>query len=192
MMNRRNFLQLSAGAAALSSLGLNQSLADGALINSQKLNRVRLSITWGMLNKFPIPEALAKVSELGLDAYEMFNWRDPKVLETFITERKKYPNLECATLIANKGVEAPGCGLVTGAFSITIFPSGGTADCDRTVEQIARTKTTARLERMMRVVWVLFFMFDCAWFPLVFAATPRLLATRCSNMGPINHGRLCS
>lgn len=112
MMNRRNFLQLSAGAAALSSLGLNQSLADVALINSQKLNRVRLSITWGMLNKFPIPEALAKVSELGLDAYEMFNWRDPKVLETFITERKKYPNLECATLIANKGVEAPGCGLV--------------------------------------------------------------------------------
>ncbi len=109
-MNRRNFLQLSAGAAAVYGLGLNPSLA--AITSPQKLNRLRLSITWGMLNKFPIPEALAKVSELGLDAYEMFNWRDPKVLDTFVTERKKYPNLECATLIANKGVKAPECGLV--------------------------------------------------------------------------------
>lgn len=109
-MNRRAFLGLGAGAAAAYGLGLNGRLTAAA--PAQKLNRLRLSITWGMLNKFPIPEALAKVNELGLDAYEMFNWRDPRVLDTFVVERKKYPRLECATLIANKGVEAPGCGLV--------------------------------------------------------------------------------
>jgi len=110
-MNRRNFLGLGAGAAFY-RLASNDRLAPGASIPAQKLNHLRLSITWGMLNRKPIPEAMAKVSELGFDAYEMFNWRDPNTLETFITERKKYPNLECACIVANKGVEARDCGLV--------------------------------------------------------------------------------
>lgn len=101
-MDRRNFLGLAAGAALASRLNFA----------APKLDRVKLSITWGMLNKFPIADALAKTSELGFDGFEMFNWRDAKTLDTFATEAKKYPNLECATLVANKGVEAPGCGLV--------------------------------------------------------------------------------
>lgn len=47
----------------------------------------------------------------GYDAFEMFEWRDPQVLETFVTEKKKHP-LVCATLVANRGVTAPGCSLV--------------------------------------------------------------------------------
>jgi hydroxypyruvate isomerase len=116
-MNRRSFLSLGAGAAAaLPALSLNP-LGSNAVWPSlpqqnRKLNRLRLSVTWGMMNRFPIPDALAKLNDLGYDAYEMFNWRDPKVLDTFLTEAPKYPNLACATLVSNKGVTAPDCGLV--------------------------------------------------------------------------------
>lgn len=112
-MNRRSFLTLGASAAALPVLKFN-SLGVGPLSAPQnkKLNRLRLSVTWGMMNRLPIPDALAKINDLGYDAYEMFNWRDPKVLDTFQAEAPKYPNLACATLISNKGVTAPDCGLV--------------------------------------------------------------------------------
>src|SRR5689334_7370567 len=116
-MNRRSFLSLGAGAAAaLPALSLNP--AGPKLIRpflpqqTRKLNRLRLSVTWGMMNRLPIPDALAKLNDLGYDAYEMFNWRDPKVLDTFLAEAPKYPNLACATLVSNKGVTAPDCGLV--------------------------------------------------------------------------------
>lgn len=115
MLNRRSFLQLSASAAALPALKLNPTLAGFPLTqqaNKPKLNRLRLSVTWGMMSRMPIPDALAKLNELGYDAYEMFNWRDPKVLDTFTTEAPKYPNLACATITANKGVTAQDCGLV--------------------------------------------------------------------------------
>jgi len=125
-MNRRSFLELGAGAVALSKLGVHPQEP------KPRLNRLRLSVTWGMMNRFPIPEAnhqgqpvdartkgrmiipaaLAKLNELGYDAYEMFDWRDPQTLELFVGERKKYPKLECACIVANKGVKAPGCGLV--------------------------------------------------------------------------------
>jgi hydroxypyruvate isomerase len=65
-----------------------------------------------MMNRLPIPDALAKLNDLGYDAYEMFNWRDPKVLDTFLVEAPKYPNLACACIVANKGVTAQDCGLV--------------------------------------------------------------------------------
>ncbi|MFN7926508.1 MAG: TIM barrel protein [Blastocatellia bacterium] len=103
-INRRSFLAL--GAAATTSLALPK-----LPLPAPKLNRVKLSITWGMTRQTPIAEALAKTNELGFDAYEMFNWRDAATLATFVTERKKYPKLECACITANKGVEAPGCGL---------------------------------------------------------------------------------
>lgn len=115
-MNRRSFLSLGASAAALPALKFN-SLGNNSvlpLLNQQnrKLNRLRLSVTWGLMNRLPIPDALAKLSDLGYDAYEMFNWRDPKVLDTFLAEAPKFPNLACATLTANKGVTAQDCGLV--------------------------------------------------------------------------------
>lgn len=105
-INRRSFLAL--GAATSASFAFPFRLPS----STPKLNKVRLSITWGMTRKYPIPEAMAKTSELGFDAYEMFNWRDAATLEAIVTERKKYSNLECACITANKGVEAPGCGLV--------------------------------------------------------------------------------
>lgn len=104
-MDRRSFLAAAAGSLALSEL------PKIGLANLPEQKGLRLSITWGMLRKVPIPEALALLTRLGYDAYEMFDWRDPATLETFVAERKKYP-LQCACLVANKGVTAPGCGLV--------------------------------------------------------------------------------
>lgn len=112
-MNRRSFLALGAAAAALPAVKFNLSgVSSLSVPQNKKLNRLRLSVTWGMMNRLPIPDALAKLNDLGYDAYEMFNWRDPKVLDTFLAEAPKYPNLACATLISNKGVTAPDCGLV--------------------------------------------------------------------------------
>jgi len=64
-----------------------------------------------MLGNTTVSEALAMLTRLGYDAFEMFDWRNPSLLETFVQEKKKVP-LACATLVANKGVEARGCGLV--------------------------------------------------------------------------------
>ncbi|MBK9708793.1 MAG: hypothetical protein IPO77_17840 [Acidobacteria bacterium] len=85
-MNRRSFLALGAGAAALPAINLNTfagnsawpSSAHSVARQSRKLNRLRLSVTWGMMSRMPIPDALAKLNDLGYDAYEMFNWRDQK------------------------------------------------------------------------------------------------------------------
>ncbi len=104
-MDRRSFLALTAGSLALAPH------ASSARANLEGKKGLRLSVTWGMLGKMPVGEALGMLTRLDYDAYEMFDWRDPAVLETFVAERKKYP-LECACLIANKGVTAPGCGLV--------------------------------------------------------------------------------
>jgi len=116
MMNRRSFLSLSASVAALPALQFNtlgsNSVWPSLTQQNRKLNRLRLSVTWGMMSKLPIPDALAKLNDLGYDAYEMFNWRDPKVLDIFLAEAPKFPNLACATLISNKGVTAQDCGLV--------------------------------------------------------------------------------
>ena len=103
-MDRRSFLSLGASAAVLPAFNLNRN----SLLAQQtkKLNRLKLSVTWGLMNRLPVYDALAKLSDLGYEAYEMFNWRDQKVLDTFLTEAPKFPNLTCATLIANKGVTA--------------------------------------------------------------------------------------
>jgi hydroxypyruvate isomerase len=69
---------------------------------------LRLSIAWGILGKIAVPEGLALLDRHGFDAYEMFDWRDPAVLAQFVAGRKKHA-LACATLVANKGVSAPGC-----------------------------------------------------------------------------------
>lgn len=119
-MNRRSFLALGAAAAALPAINLNTFAGNSTWPSSpysvarqsRKLNRLRLSVTWGMMSRMPIPDALAKLNDLGYDAYEMFNWRDQKTLDTFLVEAPKYPNLACATLVSNKGVTASECGLV--------------------------------------------------------------------------------
>lgn len=64
-----------------------------------------------MLGKRSAGEGLALLAQHGYDAYEMFDWRNPAVLESFLAEKDRYP-LACATLVGNKGVTAPGCGLV--------------------------------------------------------------------------------
>ncbi len=104
-MQRRSFLAAAAGSLALSKV----SIPAGANLAGEK--GLRLSITWGMLGKRPVGEALALLARHGYDAFEMFDWRDAQLLETFAVEKKKYP-LACACLVANKGVTAPGCGLV--------------------------------------------------------------------------------
>ncbi len=104
-IHRRSFLAAAAGSLALA--GSPAPLR--ANLPGEK--GLRLSITWGMLAKMPVGEALAMLTRLGYDAFEMFDWRAPALLETFVAEKKKYP-LACACLVANKGVTAPGCGIV--------------------------------------------------------------------------------
>ena len=105
-MNRRSFLGLAAGSFALARFPAEMR----ANLPGEK--GLRLSVTWGMMSGLPVGDAMALLSRLGYDAYEMFDWRNAFLLETFISERKKYPALVCSTLVANKGVEARGCGLV--------------------------------------------------------------------------------
>ena len=105
-MNRRSFLGVAAGSVALAGAPLPL----GANLAGEK--GLRLSVTWGLMDGRSVGDALAMLVRHGYDAYEMFDWRDGQILETFSREGKKYPQLACACLVANKGVEAPGCGLV--------------------------------------------------------------------------------
>ena len=104
-MDRRSFLAFSTGSLALNALGAPpvRELA------GQK--GLKLSTTWWLVSKLPVPDALALLTRLGYDGYEMFDWRDPKVMDIFVSLKDKYP-LSCECLVANKGVTAPGCGLV--------------------------------------------------------------------------------
>jgi len=81
--------------------------AEGASRN----NRLRLSISWGMLGKIPAADKLALLDRMGYDAFEMFDWRSESTLASVADEMKKH-SLACACLVANKDVTAPGCGLV--------------------------------------------------------------------------------
>jgi len=105
-MDRRSFLGVAAGTLALS--GLPASLR----ANLPGERGLRLSVTWWLMRNMPVGEAMALLVKHGYEAYEMFDWRNSQILETFVAERKTYPQLTCACLVANKGVEAPGCGLV--------------------------------------------------------------------------------
>lgn len=105
-MDRRSFLGVAGGALAAASVPAPLR----ANLSGEK--GLRLSVTWGLMRNLPIGEALALLARHGYEAYEMFDWRNPQSLETFVTERKKYPQLTCACIIANKNVEARGCGLV--------------------------------------------------------------------------------
>ena len=104
-MDRRSFLAFSTGSLALNALGAPpvRELA------GQK--GLKLSTTWWLVSKLPVPDALALLTRLGYDGYEMFDWRDPNVMDIFVSLKDKYP-LSCECLVANKGVTAPGCGLV--------------------------------------------------------------------------------
>ena len=104
-MDRRSFLAATAGSLALTSFPA------AARANLPGEKGLRLSVTWWLMGKMPVGEALVTLVRHGYDAFEMFDWRDPALLETFIAEKRKYP-LACACIVANKGVEARGCGLV--------------------------------------------------------------------------------
>ena len=105
LLDRRSFLGAATGSLALSGLSLP------ARANLAGERGIRLSTTWWLVIKMPVPDALALLARLGYDGYEMFDWRDPKELETFVSLKDKYP-LRCECLVGNKGVTAPGCGLV--------------------------------------------------------------------------------
>ena len=60
--------------------------------------------------KYTPEQALALVHASGYQAFEMFNWRDAAELEAYQKAQRKY-GLDCACLVANKGVRAPGCSL---------------------------------------------------------------------------------
>jgi len=104
-MDRRTFLTAAAGSLTLAGL---PAVARANLLGERGL---RLSVTWGMLGGLKVPEALALLNRLGYDAFEMFDWRNSGTLEAVAAEMKKY-SLTCACQVANKGVTAPGCGLV--------------------------------------------------------------------------------
>ncbi len=104
-MQRRTFLSSALVAGAL------VKFAPPARANLSGQKGLRLSVTWGMVGQLPVPEALGLLNRLGYDAYEMFDWRERSTLETFVALKDKYP-LRCECLVLNKGVTAPGCGLV--------------------------------------------------------------------------------
>jgi len=108
-MDRRSFLGRAGASLAIANLGAPL----GANLPGEK--GLRLSVTWWLMRHLPVGEALALLVKHGYEAYEMFDWRNAQILETFVAERKKYAQLTCACLVANKGVEAPGCGLVNPA-----------------------------------------------------------------------------
>jgi hydroxypyruvate isomerase len=114
-ISRRSLLGFGA-SAAVSGLLMNNAGAEkiASPTTAQGAKKLRLSVTWGNAPRLPVPEALAKLNELGYDAYEMFDWRNPDTLAVFEREHKKY-NMECSCLIGNKGVSAPGCSLVNPA-----------------------------------------------------------------------------
>lgn len=56
-------------------------------------------------------EAVALCKGKGYGAFEMFDWRDPVEAKGYAEAQEKY-GLECACLVANKGVFAEGCSLV--------------------------------------------------------------------------------
>ncbi len=64
-----------------------------------------------MVGKYSVADGLALINRHGYDGFEMFDWRNAATLSAFADEKKKYP-LECVCLVANRGVTAPGCGLV--------------------------------------------------------------------------------
>jgi len=77
--------------------------------------RLPLSITWGFFGRLPeasrVPEAFKLLQKYDYDGFEMFDWRRPATLDAIAAEMKNY-KFECVCLTANKGVTAPGCGLV--------------------------------------------------------------------------------
>jgi hydroxypyruvate isomerase len=79
-----------------------------------KATRLPLSITWGMFGRTPVPDAFKLLQKHDFDAFEMFDWRRADLLDAIVAEMKNY-KFECATLVANRGVTAPGCGLVNPA-----------------------------------------------------------------------------
>ena len=64
-----------------------------------------------MLSQMPVADTLALLTKLGYHGYEMFDWRDPKMLDTFMQVKDNYP-LTCECLVGNKGVTAPLCGIL--------------------------------------------------------------------------------
>lgn len=105
-MNRRSFLGLATGSVAM----MKTPAALRANLPGER--GLKLSVTWWLMSGMPVGQAMGLLTRLGYEAFEMFDWRDAAQLERFVAEKKKYPALACATLVANKGVEARGCGLV--------------------------------------------------------------------------------
>jgi hydroxypyruvate isomerase len=104
-MDRRSFLAFSTGSLTLNTFDAPPVWELG------RPKGLKLSTTWWLVSSLPVPDALALLTRLGYNGYEMFDWRDPKVMDTFVSLKDRY-TLSCECLVANKGVSAPGCGLV--------------------------------------------------------------------------------
>jgi len=111
-MKRRSFLTIP-GILTLGALGSRAMGRGFAFPSPARGSSIRLGITWGMMRSFSVADGLALLDRLGFDGFEMFDWSNETTLATFATEKKKYPSLACVCLIANKGVTAPGCGLIS-------------------------------------------------------------------------------
>ncbi len=109
-MNRRSFFTLP-GALALTALTSAQHGKEGQAAPDASGKKLRLSVTWGMLGRVSAAEGMAMLDRMGYDGFEMFDWRNQNTLDAFAAEKRRH-RLACACLVANKGVTAPGCGLV--------------------------------------------------------------------------------
>ncbi|MBG98791.1 MAG: hypothetical protein CMN58_00425 [Solibacterales bacterium] len=126
-MTRRTFLTTTAGVSALRGQahlepfpvrGLNLSVTcdmfrgpDRGLPEDDHKAEAWGRPTQGVRQrKYDPDSALAMLHAAGYQAFEMFNWRDVDELNAYRNAQKKY-GLNCACLVANKGVRAPGCSL---------------------------------------------------------------------------------
>lgn len=75
--------------------------------------RLRLSVAARNFGKVPILQALEKVSRIGFDSCDNFNWRDPSEFRSFAEGLREF-QLEAGVLVVNKkpDVNALGCSLV--------------------------------------------------------------------------------
>jgi hydroxypyruvate isomerase len=109
-ISRRDFfVSAAAGTVACSLAGTSVATVMSAAAVDRK--GLKLSTIWSTLGRVSVADGMSLLNRHGYAGFELPDWRNPEMLETFVTEKEKYP-LECFCLMANKGPATPGCGLV--------------------------------------------------------------------------------
>jgi hydroxypyruvate isomerase len=109
-VSRRGFFASAvAGAITCSLADISAATVTSAPAVDKK--SLRLSAIWSTLGRVSVADGMSALHRNGYAGFELIDWRNPEILEAFVTEKQKYP-LECFCIMANKGPATPGCGLV--------------------------------------------------------------------------------